>query len=125
MGGFSDTSSRMLKYRFNHLAKADVEANYKNFSLGFSMRYNSFMKNIDATFEDGVFGTQILPGLKQYRVLNNKGNIVFDLRTGYTFKEHYRVGFMINNLFNTEYSTRPGDIQAPRTFIVQLQMKFS
>ena len=124
-GGFSDTSSRMLKYRFNHLAKADVEANYKNFSLGFSMRYNSFMKNIDATFEDGVFGTQILPGLKQYRVLNNKGNLVFDLRTGYTFKEHYRVGFMINNLFNTEYSTRPGDIQAPRTFIVQLQMKFS
>jgi iron complex outermembrane receptor protein len=125
MGGFSDTSSRMLKYRFNHLAKADVEANYKKFSLGFSMRYNSFMKNIDATFEDGVFGTQILPGLKQYRVLNNKGNLVFDVRAGYNFLEHYRVGFMVNNLFNTEYSTRPGDIQAPRTFIVQLQMKFS
>ena len=67
----------------------------------------------------GYQSTQILPGLKQYRVLNNKGNLVFDLRTGYTFKEHYRVGFMINNLFNTEYSTRPGDIQAPRTFIVQ------
>jgi iron complex outermembrane receptor protein len=121
---FSDSGSTMLKYRFKHLAKADVEATWKKISLGASVRYNSFMENIDRTFEDGVFGTQILPGLKQYRVLNHKGSLVVDMRIGYNFKEHYRVGFMINNLLNAEYSTRPGDIQAPRTFMVQLQMKF-
>jgi outer membrane receptor protein involved in Fe transport len=121
---FSDSGSTMLKYRFKHLAKADVEATWKKISLGASVRYNSFMENIDRTFEDGVFGTQILPGLKQYRVLNHEGSLVVDMRIGYNFKEHYRVGFMINNLLNAEYSTRPGDIQAPRTFMVQLQMKF-
>jgi iron complex outermembrane receptor protein len=121
---FSDSGSTMLKYRFKHLAKADVEATWKKISIGASARYNSFMENIDKTFEDGVFGTQILTGLKQYRVLNHTGSIVMDFRVGYSFKEHYRVGFMINNLLNAEYSTRPGDIQAPRTFMFQLQMKF-
>ena len=33
-------------------------------------------------------------------------------------------GLMVNNVLNAEYSTRPGDIQAPRNFLVQLQMKF-
>ncbi len=121
---FSDSGSTMLKYRFKHLAKADVEATWKKISLGASVRYNSFMENIDKTFEDGVFGTQILPGLKQYRALNQEGSLVVDMRVGYNFKEHYRVGFMINNLLNAEYSTRPGDIQAPRTFMLQVQMKF-
>jgi iron complex outermembrane receptor protein len=121
---FSDSGSTMLKYRFNHLAKADVEATWKNISIGFSARYNSNMSNIDRTFEDGVYGTQILTGLKEYRVKNNKGALVFDARIGYTIKEHYRIGFIVNNVLNAEYSTRPGDIQAPRTFLAQLQFNF-
>lgn len=121
---FSDTSTNILKYRFNHLAKADIEAVYKNFSIGASMRYNSFMRNIDAVFEQDIFGTFILPGLKEYREKNNKGALVFDARIGYDFLEHYRVGFMVNNLLNTEYVGRPGDIQAPRSFMGQLQVKF-
>ena len=132
---FSDSGSTMLKYRFKHLAKADVQATWKNFSLGMSMRYNSVMSNIDAAFEDGltlngfpiiVDGKQveILPGLKKYRLEHNFGSLVFDARIGYEFKEHYRLGFMVNNVLNAEYSSRPGDIQAPRTFMVQVQMKF-
>lgn len=66
----------------------------------------------------------ILPGLKEYRQENNGPTTVFDARVGYEFKEHYRVGFIVNNLLNAEYVTRPGDIQPPRTFMVQLQMKF-
>ncbi len=131
---FSDTSTNMLKYRFKHLAKTDVQATWKNISLGFSMRYNSYMKNIDAAFENGltlngypviVNGKQveILPGLKQYRQEHNGGNLVFDARIGYEIKEIYRIGFMINNVLNAEYSTRPGDIQPPRNFMLQLQMK--
>lgn len=121
---FSDTTTDMLKYRFKHLAKADVEAVYKKVNLGFSMRYNSFMKNIDRVFEENLQGTYILPGLKQYRQEHNTGNIVFDARVGYEINEHYRVGFVVNNLLNTEYMGRPGDIQAPRSFILQVQLKF-
>jgi outer membrane receptor protein involved in Fe transport len=128
IGGFSDTSTRMLKYRFNHLAKADIEANYKKLSFGVSCRYNSFMRNIDGVFMQDLDPTPgelyILPGLRAYREIYNKGNLVFDARFGYRVNDNYRVGFMVNNILNSETTSRPGDIQAPRNFIIQLQMKF-
>jgi iron complex outermembrane receptor protein len=121
----SDNSTNLLKYRFNHLAKADVEVNWKDFSLGISNRYSSFMRNIDRVFEEPIAGnTYILPGLKQYRQKYNKGNLVFDVRFGYKINENFRVGLIANNVFNAEYSSRPGDIQPPRNFMAQLQMKF-
>jgi iron complex outermembrane receptor protein len=121
---FSDSSSTMLKYRFRHMAKADIQASYKGFFIGGSMRMNSFMTNIDATFEDGVLGTQILAGLKDYRREHNGASIVFDARMGYEYRKHYRFGFIVNNLLNAEYMSRPGDVQPPRTFMVQLQYHF-
>ena len=123
VSNYSDSGSNLLKYRFKHLVKADVELTYKNFSFGFSTRYNSFMKNIDKVFEADVIGngTYFLPGLAEYRLLNNRGSFVVDLRVGYKFKQNYRIGFMVNNLLNAEYTSRPGDIQPPRTFLVQFQ----
>ena len=122
---YSDTSTNMLKYRFKHLAKADIEANYQKWGLGASMRYSSFMSNIDKVFEEPIAGTTyILPGLKEYRQKYNKGNLVFDARIAYKINENFRVSFIVNNLLNAEYSSRPGDIQPPRNFIAQLQMKF-
>lgn len=128
LANFSDTTSNLLKYRFRHLVKADVELGYKKYALGFSCRYNSFMSNIDRVFEEDLDPTiaevYLLPGLRKYRAEYNKGNLVVDARIGYKINDQFRVGFMINNLLNAEYSTRPGDIQAPRNFLVQLQMKF-
>lgn len=121
----SDTTQNLLKYRFKHLAKADVEVNYKKMSFGISMRYNSYMSNIDRVFEEPIAGgTYVLPGLKEYRQIYNKGNFVVDARIGFKINESYRLGFMVNNVFNAEYSSRPGDIQPPRNFLVQVQMKF-
>jgi iron complex outermembrane receptor protein len=123
IGGFSDTSSRMLKYRFNHLAKLDVEANYKGLSCGISMRCNSYMRNIDAVFMQDLDPTvntmYILPGLKEYREKHKGVSLVFDARIGYKFANNCRLSFIVNNLLNAEYTSRPGDIQPPRTFIVQ------
>lgn len=121
---FSDSSSTMLKYRFRHMAKADIQASYKGFFIGGSMRMNSFMTNIDATFEDGVLGEPILAGLKEYRREHNGASIVFDARIGYEYKKHYRIGFIVNNILNAEYMSRPGDVQPPRTFMVQLHYHF-
>jgi outer membrane receptor protein involved in Fe transport len=118
---FSDTVSGMLKYRFNHLARIDVQAGYRNFTLGFSSRYNSFMKNIDRIFEEEIVGTQILPGLKEYRLNNPEGDLVFDTRISYELKEQYTFAFIVNNVLNTEYSSRPGDVQPPRQFMVQVR----
>lgn len=123
---FSDTSSSMLKYRFKHLAKLDVQLNYKKFSFGISSRYNSFMNNIDAIFEGSIptqTGSQeILPGLDGYRQRNNTGSIIFDSRFSYDIKTGIKINFIANNVFNQEYASRPGDIQAPRNFMVQMQI---
>jgi iron complex outermembrane receptor protein len=122
---FSDSGSTMLKYRFNHLAKADIQATWKKYSIGFSSRYNSYMKNIDAIFEDGIFGQQVLAGLKEYREANNKGSLVFDVRASFNATEQFKLNIIANNVLNTEYVSRPGDIQPPRNFIIQLQYQFN
>lgn len=120
---FSNDSTDILKYRFKHLAKADLQLEFKGFSIGGSMRMNSFMVNIDKAFEDGILNQQILPGLKQYRRGHDGATVVFDARVGYEYKEKYKLNLIVNNVANTEYMTRPGDMQAPRCFIVQLSFK--
>jgi iron complex outermembrane receptor protein len=121
----SDSTTNMLKYRFKHLVRADIEAVYKTWGFGISCRYNSFMQNIDKVFEEPIAqNTYILPGLKEYRKIYNKGNLVFDARVSYKVNDTMKIGLIANNVFNAEYSSRPGDIQPPRNFLVQLSWKF-
>lgn len=124
IASFSDTLSGMLKYRFRHLAKADIEVNYNKLSFGVSCRYNSFMANIDKVFEESIQGTFILPGLKEYRKIYNKGNLVLDARFAYKLNDKVRLSIIGNNILNSEYTSRPGDIQPPRNFAIQAQIKF-
>ena len=123
---FSDTTTNILKYRFNHMFKGDVELIYKNVSVGISCRYTSFMKNIDAAFEQplgGPDGDQILRGLKEYRMINNRGLAILDMRFGYKLNEQVNLSLIVNNLLNTEYASRPGAIQPPRMFMIQAMFK--
>jgi iron complex outermembrane receptor protein len=110
----------ILKYRFQHTGKADVEFGYKKISLGFSMRANSFMENMDAFFEDKVF----FPGMKKYRAEHNKGDAVFDARFGFQMHKIAKLSIIVNNVFNREYMSRPACMQPPRTFAMQLSLKF-
>ena len=120
----SDTSDNILKYRFRHLFKVDLEAVYKKkFFIGGSMRYYSFMENIDKTFYD--LDQTVLPtGITRYREEHDNGSIVFDARIGYTFVNKFTLSLISNNITNLEYSLRPVKIEAPRTVIVQVTAKF-
>lgn len=121
---FSDTTTNMLKYRYNHMFKGDIEVGYQAFSVGISCRYTSFMRNIDAVFEQPlVGGEQILRGLREYRELNNKGLAIVDVRVAYKLNEKVRLSFIVNNVFNTEYVSRPGAIQAPRMYMLQAMFR--
>jgi iron complex outermembrane receptor protein len=55
----SSSDSTMLKYRYKHIAKADVEIVYKGISIGGSFRYNSFMKNIDFIFTQPILESEV------------------------------------------------------------------
>ena len=101
--------------------KADLQVSYKKFSIGLSCRYNSYMKNIDRIFEESIGGIEILSGLKEYREKYNKGALVFDTRIMFEVYKSLKINLVTNNIFNAEYVSRPGDIQAPRNFVIQLQ----
>ena len=122
--GNSGSDSTMLKYRYKHIAKADIEILYKKISLGGSMRYNSFMKNIDY-----IFTSELLPiltgisGINEAREKFKDGDLIIDLRAGYQMTKKARLGFIVNNLLNREYMSRPANMMMPRTFAMQLALK--
>lgn len=115
---YSTASSNVLKYRYRHSGKADLELSYKKIAMGMSMRANSFMENIDTYFV--VF----FPGMEEYRKKNNKGDQIFDCRVSYQMMKTAKISFIVNNMFNREVMGRPMDIQPPRVYAVQLTVKF-
>ncbi len=123
------TDRNILKYRFYHNAKLGFETSYKAFSTGLIIDYHSYMINIDLAFEDSLriagvgLPIFILPGLREYREKNNTGDVVFNWRLAWEPADKIRLTFIINNLFNREYMTRPADVRPPRTFALQLGLK--
>jgi outer membrane receptor protein involved in Fe transport len=124
----SDSTGYLLKYRFQHIFKADAEITRGKWVLGTSARYNSFMRNIDNVFEEidvilGVLG-QPKPGLKAYRESNNKGFTIVDVRVSYKLSETVKMAVIVNNLLNKQYMIRPMSIEQPRTTAIQLSVSF-
>lgn len=122
----SNSANNILKYRMQHLVRADVQADYEQWTLGLSVRYNSLMQNIDAVFEtlDNVNGfPQALTGINNWRDAHNTGDMVMDVRIAYKLKEIHRVSLIVNNMLNHEYAIRPLTIEAPRTTVIQYSIK--
>jgi iron complex outermembrane receptor protein len=121
----SSSDSTMLKYRYKHIAKADVEILYKKISIGGSMRYNSFMKNIDLVFTEEAIGGDngMIPGINAAREKFKNGDLIIDLRAGYQMTKTTRLGLIVNNLLNREYMSRPANMMPPRTIVMQLALK--
>jgi iron complex outermembrane receptor protein len=116
----SDTlENDILKYRYRHSFKSDINVEVRKFSFGLSTIYASFMERVDEAFEEPVLGTEIFPGLKEYRQENNTGQIILDFRASYAFTPATRLSIIVKNLLNEEYMGRPGDIQPPRNFTLQ------
>jgi outer membrane cobalamin receptor len=124
----------VLKYRNRYLFKNDIQLDYKFVSVGFSTRYQSFMENIDRKFNESLLHdiqsgfdyyafTYVLPGLPKYREKDRAGSWVHDLRIGFQVLKSLKISYIVNNLFNEEYSTRPGDVRPPRMHTVQLMLK--
>lgn len=120
----SDTTNYIMKYRFQHTVKLDVEFNYKMVSLGFSFRYNSFMQNIDKAFYSIENILHLINGVTKFRDEHNTGDYVMDLRLACQVSKSSRVSFLINNIANRVYVMRPGKVEAPRQFLLQYQYQF-
>jgi iron complex outermembrane receptor protein len=109
----------ILKYRYRHAIKLDMESKLKKASLGLSINYNSNMENIDEIFE-----ALVVPGLKQFRQEHPNGHIILGARAAYHFTEYLKASLIGNNLLNQEYSSRPGLLEAPRNVSLRLDFEF-
>lgn len=125
-----DTTDNILKYRFKHMFKADVEVRYTRFSLGFSYRYYSKMQNIDKAFQDLEDLTTNakdyfyeIKGIRYWKT--HYGFEVIDLRVAYQLSDKHKLSMIVNNLLNTDYSLRPMKIEAPRTTSIQYVYTFN
>lgn len=127
-----DTTTNVLKYRFKHSFKADIEFSVKGFAIGYTFKYFSKMENLDkaiADFEDITVNTggsiqAIL--FKDFYAENNVGNIIMDLRVSYGFGKDTKHKFSIvsKNLANRTYSLRPLKIEAMRSTVLQYSLSF-
>jgi outer membrane cobalamin receptor len=116
-------STNTLKYRYKHLLKWDFQLSYNKWQLGYSIKYNSFMENIDAAFVQlplNLFAKDI----DKARAANPNGNTVMDARIAYQINRRMKIALMVNNLLNVEFMTRPADLRPPRLSMVQFNYAF-
>jgi iron complex outermembrane receptor protein len=109
----------MLRYRFRHTIKMDINVDFKKFSFGTNVRYYSFMDRVDAVFAFAI------PNIQDYRDSQNyKGDFVVDLRAQYHFSENFSLGFICKNALNNDYQLRPAKPDAPRSYTFQGKFTF-
>ncbi|MFK5856897.1 MAG: TonB-dependent receptor [Bacteroidota bacterium] len=118
-------SRDILKYRFLHTVKLDIELNYANFSAGFSLKYYSKMENLDKAifdFEDATVasgGTTQAILYRKYYENHNNGNIIIDARISYKTGLRHKVSVISTNLLNRMYSLRPLKAEPMRNIAIQ------
>lgn len=129
-----DPSKGILKYRFLHNAKADMEWTIKNkFAFGVSAKYFSKIINMDAIIKDFEQfttdnSTDIGLWLQDLRYMDyfkshRFGNWIFDARLSYQISAQHKIAIIGANIFNRSYSLRPLKIEPPRTIMLQYTYK--
>lgn len=115
----SSSDKNVLKYRFRHTFKADAQASYKGFGLGTSIQYFSFMEAIDSYLDDrSNYAT-----IPTFRDTHNTGTWLVSARASYAYK-NAKLTLLVNNLMNTEFSVRPGVLEAPRNLSIRADFTF-
>jgi outer membrane cobalamin receptor len=124
-----DTTDNILKYRFQHMFKLDIEVKIYRFNVGVSNKYYTKMQNVDKAFSDVEILTDgFYPNverIKGVRYWQTHLDIsIWDARISYNFDKKQKVSIVCNNIFNEQYSLRPLKIESPRTAAVQYVLTF-
>ncbi len=114
---YSNDTINFLKYRNKHTIKTDIEAQYKNWTLGTGFRFISPMINIDRIFEDE---SAFPVGIARFRKNHVKGTYLLDARLFYQINPTIRIGFLVKNILNQLYTDRPANPMPPRNYTLQV-----
>lgn len=124
-----DSSRHILKYRFLHNVKADMEFVHKcGLAIGVSAKYFSKMENLDDVileFEEFTEQIQTIQNIQyqDFYERNRKGNWIFDARISYKINEMHKIAVIGSNILNNTYSLRPLKIESPRQLMLQYTFK--
>ncbi len=114
---YAGRDNNILNFRFMHSAKGDVQWEFKGVTMGITAFINSFMENIDPKIN-------LVKGVRLFRKTHEEPTYALDARVGYDFSERTKVAFIAKNVTNNSYSIRPGFLEAPRNYTVQLSYEF-
>jgi outer membrane cobalamin receptor len=115
----------ILKYRFLHTLKADIEFYTRHLSIGYSIKYFSKIENLDKAIADFERVTRETGGTLQsilymdYYAEHNNGNTIMDGRISYEFLEKHKISLICNNFLNRRYSLRPLKAEEIRSVMLQ------
>jgi outer membrane receptor for ferrienterochelin and colicins len=118
----SDTTNYALKYRPQHLAKADIIVQFLNWTFGIGATYQSAVQNVDLAFVMDPIAT-FIPGIQESIDKKLTAYTVINARIGYEFTDSWKTNLIVSNLTNTEYAIRPADLGSPR--VVRLQVTYT
>lgn len=123
-----DSTDQILKYRFLHNIKGDVEVTIrKKFAIGASAKYFSKITNMDGVIQEFENATQgpFVQTIRYIDYFNSHqfGNWIFDARVSYQISEKHKVAVIGSNIFNRALSLRPLKIEPPRSIMFQYTFK--
>lgn len=116
----SSRDENILKYRFQHSVKFDLETTYDFITVGTTVLYNSRMEAVDQPF------INVLAGMDYWyqNELNRNGHARWDARVTFNLGDHHKIGIIGENLMNHFYAIRPGLMEAPRNWQVKYSVNF-
>ncbi len=112
----SPAFNSLVSYRTRHLVKSDIEFTYKKVSFGYSLNYTSLYEKIDNSLYYAI------PGLKSFQENAGTGFWLHNARVGFRLTPHFTLAFLVNNLTNLTYASRPARMDAMRTFNIQMRI---
>lgn len=130
---------KYLKYRPKHSVKATVDFQWKRINVGANFAWKSKILAVDYLMMDErpktqkdlmdyvrliAFGESKGETLATYWDKHNTPYATVDFRFGVKATKEVAFQFMVNNLFNKEYSYRPMAVAAPRTFVLKMDVTF-
>lgn len=131
----SSSSKNVLKYRNRHTFRFDYTIAWKVLEWNFNMQYNSYVENVDYAFISGLlieqeasFGSTPFSGLYEYRKRQEskkvKGDVLLNTTFSWNITPKLKLGFLIKNLLNWEYTYRMGYYGEPRNYTMQVSYQF-
>jgi outer membrane receptor protein involved in Fe transport len=109
-----------LKFRRKHAAVLGFSTTYKRISAGLNLYVRSPILAIDDIFTNPATREQILPGFYDYWLRKNTTYFLADANMAYRLNNYLSLSLALNNISNTEYMGRPGDIRPHRHVSIRL-----